>query len=147
MKIELKNKLDQLIGGSFIHLGKTITINSYKQLDNSLIILKTNIKTFNFYTTEIDSFLKGLTPVLETLPNNSLNKGDQLPSSNLIPGKIEIFKSETHIKLETSLNNMIDKVMDDKKHVPQARALCDIANTMINLEKQQINFLKSTNQL
>ena len=142
MKTETISKLDALVGKKFKKDRKEFGITSYKQV-NILIVVLTNNGTFNFYEKELDEFIATLDPVV----GNFTLVAQSEPKKPTIPAPIVYQKTETHQKLEDSLNAMIDKVMDNKEAIPQAAALCNLTNTMINLEKQQLNLLKAAKSM
>jgi len=144
MTQEIQNKLDALIDNKYTYRGLVFTINKYKSVSGNVVVF-TTVRTFNLLVNEVDEFIDSLVPFTE-------KRAVVVPQSKTVdevtvPDMVTYQKSATHIKLEDSLKTMIDKVMVDKDAIPQATALCNIANTMVNLEKQQLNFLKTTNQL
>ncbi len=145
MNQEIKVTLDALIGKTYHKDNKKFTVKSYKQV-NSLIVLLTTNGTFNFYPKEVSPFIASLKPVTNELPS-AVTATKPSKKQELVIAAPVIGKTATHIKLETSLTDMIDKVLLSKDAIPQAAALCNIANTMINLEKQQVNLLKATKKL
>lgn len=141
---ETKDQLEALIGNTYIYKNKTITIKSYKDINGTIAIL-TDKQTITKYNTEIKKFVSEL----KYIKSNVLEK----PTSHLPVKKQNISvsysfqKSEIHTKLENAISDMIDKVQGNKEAIPQAKALCDLANATVNIEKQQLNFLKATNQI
>lgn len=131
-----KNQLNELMNKTFVYKNKQITLLSYKQV-NSTIVISTSKQTINFLESELNQFYKDLE--LVTLPEAKSFK----PS----PQIVDYQKTEIHTKLESALSTMIDKVLENKEAIPQATALCNITNSMVNLEKQQINFLKATGKI
>lgn len=136
METTHKNQLNELMNKTFVYKTKQITLLSYKQV-NSTIVIKTSKQTLNFLESELNQFYANLEPV--TLPETKPFK----PSPQIVGYQ----KTEIHTKLENALSTMIDKVLEDKEAIPQATALCNITNSMVNLEKQQINFLKATGKI
>ena len=145
MTDQIKDQLDQLINKKFNYQGKDIKITRYKNV-TGLIVVFTDSLTYNFRVEEIQEFINSLRPILQN--DKKVTKHVEVSPPEKSPQSLVTYsKSPTHIKLESSLSDMIDKVITDKSAIPQAVALCNIANTMVNIEKQQINFLKATNQL
>lgn len=136
METAHKNQLNELMNKTFVYKNKQITLLSYKQV-NSTIVISTSKQTINFLESELNQFYKDLE--LVTLPEAKSFK----PSAQIV----DYQKTEIHTKLESALSTMIDKVLDNKEAIPQATALCNITNSMVNLEKQQINFLKATGKI
>jgi len=148
MQEEIKNKLDQIIDKSFLYGGKTITVKRYIQLSTGTIVIKTDSRSFSFFKIEIEEFINDLIPVKSVKLPQSFRQIDNEAEQKLpaVPS-FNYQKSENYIKIEKSLADMIDKVITDVSTIPQATALCNIANTIINLEKQQLNFLRATKQI
>lgn len=139
METTHKNQLNSLLNQTFIYKKKQITLLSFKEVGVTIVI-KTDGLTLNFLHNEIDQFIKNLEPVKTPLKKT-------VPVVKTETSIVGYQKTEIHIKLENALSTMIDKVLEDKEAIPQATALCNITNSMVNLEKQQINFLKATGKI
>ena len=140
MKAANKTNLENLENNKYNYRGKSFTVKSFKEV-NSTIVIKTDVRTLTFLESEIPQFLNELTDYIEPKPM-IFSKENTLPE---IPFNYQ--KTATHQKLEESLKTMIDKVMNDKDAIPQATAICNISNSLVNLEKQQLNFLRMTKQI
>jgi len=131
MTTQQENQLNKIINNTFIYKGLEYTFLSFKMVNTTLVV-KTNKRTLNFLSNEIDNFLSSLTPVVNS------NKITVKKSEGIIPENVQYQKSDIHKKLENALSDMIDKVKDNKDAIPQATAICNITNSVVNLEKQQI---------
>ena len=113
-----------------------------------VVTINTDHTTFKFPATEkeLDDFLECVTVVKGKADKgvilNRAVKTDYVPAKR--PEKAEISKNENHLKLETALMDMLDLVKQNKKAIPQAKAICEITTAMVNLEKQQIALYKAT---
>jgi hypothetical protein len=147
MTVETSIKLDNLIDNTFVKDKKKFTVKAYKQV-NSLIVVLTDNGSFNFFEKEVDTFIEKLEPIeMATKSNFNLVPPPKTPKEPQPPAPILYQKTRTHQKLEDSINAMIDKVMSDKTAIPQATAICNLTNTMINLEKQQLSLIKAAKSL
>lgn len=141
-----EKQLNELLNKQFTYKGKVITILSFKDVAGTTVI-KTDGRTIALKANEIETFLSQLVEYVPKIKSFTAENDSEIETLPSTPVNFNYEKTPIHKKLEKSLSEMIDKVVDNKKAVPQARALCDIANSMINLEKQQINFLKATKQI
>jgi hypothetical protein len=138
-----EQQLQTLVNNTYNYKGKRLTVKSFKEVSGTYVIL-TNSQTLTCYPSELDTLINQLIFIEESQETQVTASGNQLPE---VPVKFTYQKSETHVKLENALSKMIDKVQTDKKAIPKAKALCEIANTMVNLEKQQLAFLKASKQI
>lgn len=108
-------------------------------------VLFTDKRTFNFLKSEIKNFLN-LIEIIEAKESfkANLNDNENLPSTNNQKIDLSVFEpTETQLKTQKALTDMLDKVLaGDKDAIPQAKAVCDIANTMVNMEKSQIQLMQ-----
>lgn len=145
-------KLDNLIDKNIKYKEKYYLIKKYKTV-NSLLMVITNSTTFNFLPTEIDPFLDELIfhEVADITPINwePTIKENTLPvKSNNTKVDLAVFEpTESQKAIQNSLIEMLEKVKDDPKNIPQAKAVVDIANAMVNMEKTQIQFINTVNKL
>lgn len=142
--------LEQLKGKTF-KLGqfdpsikKKYTLNDIKYNDVSTVLF-TDKRTFNLLKHEIKNFLNLIEVVEAKEPfKANLNDEKNLPSTNTQKIDLSVFEpTETQLKTQNALTDMLDKVLaGDKDAIPQAKAVCDIANTMVNMEKSQIQLMQ-----
>lgn len=108
-------------------------------------VLFTDKRTFNFLKSEIRNFLNLIEIIEAKEPfKANLNDNESLPSTNNKKINLSVFEpTETQLKTQKALTDMLDKVLaGDKDAIPQAKAVCDIANTMVNMEKSQIQLMQ-----
>lgn len=108
-------------------------------------VLFTDKRTFNFLKSEIKNFLNLIEIIEAKEPfKANLNDNENLPSTNNQKIDLSVFEpTETQLKTQKALTDMLDKVLaGDKDAIPQAKAVCDIANTMVNMEKSQIQLMQ-----
>lgn len=115
-------KLEILIGNKYLYQGKEITINKVKKISASFVII-TNIRTFNFYESEANTFISELKQVntFKTLPQMESNTTE--------------VKED---KLQQVIFDAIAKVKNDKEYVQQANAICNLTSQLINIKKLEL---------
>ena len=141
-----QNHLDQLqtlVNNTYNYKGKTLTIKSFKEVSGTYVLL-TNGQTLTCYSSELENLIRQLVLVKTSTQTQVAVTEDKLPE---VPVQFTYQKSQTHTKLENALSAVLDEVKADEKAIPKAKALCEIANAMINVEKQQLAFLKATKQI
>ncbi len=151
MTTELKEQLDKLTGETFRWEGQMYQFKNHRESAGKIVI-ETDKRVFVNYPNELEKFLQDITlvenfstfkpnlPVLETAPKA---KNDTVAT---VPEKIDlaIYKpTDTQKRLQTALLDSLKLVMADAKHIPQAKSVCDIANTMVNIEKNQIALMNT----
>lgn len=68
------------------------------------------------------------------------NESSDIEVSNYQPTK-------ENVKVKEALMNMLDKVSTNTAFIPQAKAVCDIANTMVNIQKNEIQLIQMVNRV
>ncbi|MBU2923031.1 hypothetical protein KO504_16905 [Winogradskyella psychrotolerans] len=143
MNTEHQIQLEALVNNTYNYKGKTLNIKSFKQVSGTYVIL-TSGQTLTCYPSELESLIKQLVLVESYQAVAPPSQTGKVPE---VPVQFTYQKSNTHIKLENALSTVLDEVQKEEKAIPKAKALCEIANAMINVEKQQLAFLKATKQI
>jgi len=154
----LKNKTFCLTGGlDLIERKKHNLINYKHNIDTTVIY--TDIRTFNILNSELSTFLnqiqiiesnEAFKPKKETIMKSIESKKqlDDLQSKSKEKVNLTIFEpTEAQIRIQNALVDMLDKVQKNDKYIPQAKAVCDITNAMVNMEKSQIQLLQLASKL
>jgi hypothetical protein len=66
------------------------------------------------------------------------------------PSGIEVSNyrpNKENIIIKDALMDMLKKVSQSQHAIPQAKAVCDIANTMVNIQKNEIQLIQMANKL
>ena len=141
--------LEQLKGKTF-KLGeyeptndREFTVNEVKY-NRTNSILFTNRRTFNLLKSEIKHFLESIEIIEKKESFKATTEDRVLPSVKTEKVNLSVFEpTEAQIKTQEALSTMLDKVLaGEKEAIPQAKAICDIANTMVNMEKSQIQLMQ-----
>lgn len=151
MNNTVKQQLENLIGKTF-QLGgweiinkKKFNATNFKQGSSNTIIF-TKERTFNLLNSEVEHFLNAI-EIADKMVAEFKPKQHQKMKQETLPAEkvdLNIFEpSATQKKTQKALSDMLDKVISgDANAIPQAKAVCDIANTMVNMEKSQIQLLQ-----
>lgn len=113
----MEEKLDGLIGQKFSYNDDNIIVEKWKRV-NSNIVIYTNKRTLNFFSSEIDQFISDLKPEKMKTP---------------ITKKILAVKEENDA-IKQLLFEAIDKVKTDRTYVQQANAICNITSQLIKIK-------------
>lgn len=168
MTKEVELKLNGLVHKTFRYQGNKYELKRYRPKDDKMV-LETNRRTFVLFNKELEQLLneievvdvpEGYRPKISvetgklnfdddnnddyrsTPPPLSESQADQLKVNLQVYNPTELQKD-----VQESLRVMLKKVMDDKEAVPQAKAVVDIANTLIQMERNQISLMKSVKRL
>jgi hypothetical protein len=128
------NKLKELIGKSFLYKGVEITINDVKLVSTTYVV-KTNKRAYNFFESEVETFLSELK-----------NVPIQVKRQEFKPTKMENIEKNIVTIQQTDLSEIlldtIYKIQTDKEYVQQANAICNVVTQMINVKKLEIQLKK-----
>lgn len=140
-------------------IGKTIKLGEYDTLDKktykvskikesaSSIAIFTDLRTFNILKSNIPVFLDQI----ETVENNTTiyKPKTNLNKANLNKVDLTIFEpTEMQKNAENALNSVLEKVLaKEEGSKEQAESVCNVVQTMINMEKSQTQLIKLANKL
>lgn len=133
MDNNIKEHLDLMVGKSFHYEKQNIKILKYKEIAGNVCIV-TDQRTFQFYPEEFyDNFLNKISDAKE-------------PGSFSPPSEIEkksfVALPEENLKIKDTLMEALKKVKEDPSFLLQAKAICEITNTMVNIQKTEIELIK-----
>lgn len=151
MDNHIKQKLDFLNGKTF-KLGKWDIINkknfnaTHYKIGPSNTLIFTKERTFNLLNSEVERFLKSIDISMKMVAEFNPKQQKKIKQETLPAEKVDlnVFEpSESQKKTQEALSDMLDKVLSgEKEAIPQAKAVCDIANAMVNMEKSQIALMQ-----
>ena len=135
MNLDIKNKLDAIVGKSFNYNGENIKIEKYKEVNLSNTVIFTDRRSINFLNSEIPEFLENLYQPLEKkveenqvlLPKHELSVFEPTKENGIVKATL----------LET-----LQKVKEDPSYIPQAEAVCAVVSQIVNVQKTEIQMLK-----
>jgi|SRR5690554_1768341 len=131
---DLKEKLDNIVSKTFNYKGKDVEITKYKFVNGTNAVVFMNGRPVNFLLSEIPEFLNELHHPLgkETTPSQVV-----LPKNELLV--FEPTKENQVIK--QTLLETLTKLKEDKEYIPQAQAICEVVNQVVNVQKTEIQML------
>lgn len=141
--------LEKLVNKKVNYKGEKLIIKSFRFVSRNTV-LSTNKRTMVLKEHEVESFLNTVNIIEETkqakLTINNLKEKKETPmtENKKIPEtnnrtSLAIYEpTESQKKVQDALLTMLDKVQEDSSLIPQAKAVCDIANTLVSIEKTQI---------
>lgn len=138
MTEDVQSRLEQLVGETKKYQGKEIIIEKFKNVNETIVIF-TDKQTYTFHSYEIELFFKDLRDpketALPTIPNTS-----EISINGYQP-------SAENVKLKGTLMNVLDsltgKDLPDENTLKKAKAICDIANTMVGIQKTEIQMINA----
>lgn len=133
MALDLKSKLDEIVGKTYNYKGKNITIDKYKQINgtNTVIFIP---QPLNFLNHEVQDFLDNLyEPIIKEKSETEV----LIPQQKLV--SFEPTRENKEIK--STLLATLEKLKTDPGYIPQATAICDVVNQMVSLQRNEIQML------
>lgn len=147
MTTEILAELESLNSKTFKYNGKLFKYKNHKQVGFNIVIY-TDKQTFNFLPSSIKDFLNEIELIKEpinltyktALPNQEKDK----QSSPIQKIDLAFYEpTDAQKKLQEALLKSLELVQDDPKHIAQAKSVCEIANAMVNIEKNQIALMNA----
>jgi hypothetical protein len=132
MDNSIKNQLEVLVGKSVRLNSNTYLIKNYKEVAGNICII-TDSRTFQFYPNEIqENFLD----LLDDPDKESIQKPLTLPSV-----------SQENVTIKSTLLATMLKLKEDPTYIAQAKGICEVVNTMVNVQKTEMEMIKLHNDL
>jgi len=119
----MKEKLEQLIGNTYLYENKQIKIQNVKKVSGTFVII-TDKRTFNMYSSEVNEFISKLKE-LNTLKNMNT----------------EIKEMPKEDKIQQIIFDAIARVKNDKEYIQQANAISNLTTQLINIKKLELQML------
>lgn len=128
-----KIQLDSFVGCRVHYEKQNIKIEKYKEIAGNICIV-TDLRTFQFYPEEIqEKFLDKISDAKE--------EGTFTPPS-AIEKKTFVALPEENATIKLELVDILKKVKEDPTFLAQAKGICEIVNTMVNIQKTEIELIK-----
>jgi hypothetical protein len=134
----MNEQLDALKGKTFFYQNKNVTLESYKYVSGIYILFMPGPK--NFTESELDLFFKEIKKPVETLPTA---QQFVIPQEQMV--YFEPTKANEDVK--NALLDAIKQVKENKNFIAQARAIVDISNAIVNIQKAEHDFIKLSKNL
>ncbi|TDO68765.1 hypothetical protein EV143_12027 [Flavobacterium chryseum] len=136
MKDIINIELNKIIGNSFNYKGDDLYFERFKEISTGKICVFTHKSTLHFYESEIEVFLQELT---ECKVENFRDKALVAENTKALAGYTP---SAENVEMKATLMEMLAKVKQNPSAIPQAKSACDIVNTMINIQKTELDMIK-----
>ena len=128
-----KIQLDSFIGATVHYEKQNIKIEKYKEVAVNICVV-TNVRTFQFYPEEIQSkFLDKISDAKE--------EGSFIPPTE-IEKKSFVALPEENITVKNTILEMLEKIKKDPSCIDQAKAIFLGVNTLVNVQKTEIEMIK-----
>ena len=127
----MQEKLNKLIGNKYTYRGLVIIVKEVKFL-SALYVIKTDKQTYNFYESEVNSFLLELIDYEEKPKTKHIM--ENTPNVRTV--------SNENTDLSEILLDTIKKVQNNKEYIGQANAICNVVSQMINIKKLELQLNK-----
>lgn len=140
MKDSTTINLNKLLGKIYNYDGEIIRIESFKQISSGMIMISTNFKTLSFYESQIPNFIESLEE------NKALDFRDKALISKNTQALAGFTPSAENVEMKAVLMDMLAKVKISAEAIPQAKATCEIVNTLVNIQKTELEMIRMTNK-
>ncbi len=128
-----KIQLDSFIGATVHYEKQNIKIEKYKEVAGNICVV-TNVRTFQFYPEEIQSkFLDKISDAKE--------EGSFIPPTE-IEKKSFVALPEENTTVKNTILEMLEKIKKDPSSIDQAKAIFLGVNTLVNVQKTEIEMIK-----
>ena len=128
-----KIQLDSFIGATVHYEKQNIKIEKYKEVAGNICVV-TNVRTFQFYPEEIQSkFLDKISDAKE--------EGSFIPPTE-IEKKTFVALPEENTTVKNTILEMLEKIKKDPSSIDQAKAIFLGVNTLVNVQKTEIEMIK-----
>lgn len=134
----INTRLQKIVGTSIHYKGKDHFIERYKTISSNKICVFTHLETLTFFESEIEAFLDIITD-----PKDKDFRTKELvsPISKQLSGYTP---SAENVEMKATLMEMMARVKANPVAIPQAREICGIVNTMVKIQKSEIDLIKLT---
>lgn len=129
----IKLQLDSFIGATVHYEKQNIKIEKYKEVAGNICIV-TNVRTFQFYPDEIQE------KFLDKISDSKTEGSFQLPTG--IEKKLFVALPEENITVKSTILEMLEKIKKDPSSIEQAKAIFIGVNTLVNVQKTEIELIK-----
>lgn len=144
MKPELKERLDGLLNKNVRIEGKEVNVKRYNQNGGNILIV-TNKRTFVCDINKINDYLDEIIPLGGDINGAVVSKTE----SEKDQGNVVSFQaSSENKKVKDALLNALTLVQNKPNQVntQMAKNVCDIANTMVNIQKVELQAIQVLNK-
>lgn len=131
--MNLTEKLQELKGKPFFYQNENLTLENFKIVNGVYVLFMPRPR--NFLSQELEQFFNEIQQPVETLPTD---KQFVVPQEKMI--YFEPTKANGDLK--NALLDAIEQVKKDKTYISQAKAIVDISNAFVNIQRAEHDFIK-----
>lgn len=136
MKETTTVRLNTIVGKSFNYKNEDLFFENFKELSSGKICIITHLKTFNFLESEIPMFLDELKEIKNPeFRENAIVSQNTKALAGYTP-------SAENADMKATLMHLLAKVKVDPAAIPQAKAACEIVNSIVNVQKTELDMIK-----
>lgn len=148
MDAEISKQLEDLVGKTIFFQGQNHKIEKWKLVGGNYCIV-TNARTLQFYPSEIQ--LQFLDKIEDEQAAEVIRRYSHLQNyssqHNTTSNNFAIVLPEENKVIKQTLLDVLKKVKDDPGYLAQAKAVCEVTNTMVNVHKAEIELMKLQNDM
>lgn len=136
MKDSINIALNRIVGLSKNYKGEDYYFERFKEISTGRICVYTHKTPLHFYESEITEFLESLTdPISKDFKEKALMHQNTKALHGYTP-------SAENIEIKSTLMEMLAKVKSNPVAIPQAKAVCEIANTMVKIQRTELDMVR-----
>ncbi len=140
MKDTINIEINKLLGKSYNYKNEDLYFESFKEITTGKICITTHKKTLTFFESEIPEFLEELKEC------KSLDFRDKALVSQNTRALAGYTPSAENVEMKATLMEMLSKVKSNPEAIPQAKAACEIVNTIVNVQKTELDMIRMVNK-
>lgn len=161
------NKFNAIVGKTYIDKdGVIFKVQAFREFSSGTVVVTSAEKVFNLQPTEFQAFfdsIKSVDPgivIPEKAEESEKMKFPKLPDEVIKKNELESKQKPDVVsvdvlpetttsqstKMKDALMEMLKMVKLDPKHIPQAKAMVDITNSVVNIQKVELQAIEMQNK-
>ena len=144
MDANISKQLDELINQTILFQGQNLKIEKWKLVGGNYCIV-TNARTLQFYPSEIQ--LNFLDKYEDEQAADIIRKFTPPATSPPLKPQVAILIPKENETMKETLLDIMKKVKEDPTFLAQAKVICEITNTMVNVQKTELDMIKLQNAI
>ena len=144
MDANISKQLDELVNQTIFFQGQNLKIEKWKLVGGNYCIV-TNARTLQFYPSEIQ--LNFLDKYEDEQAADIIRKFTPPATSPPLKPQVAILIPKENETMKETLLDIMKKVKEDPTFLAQAKVICEITNTMVNVQKTELDMIKLQNAI
>ena len=144
MDANISKQLDELVNQTIFFQGQNLKIEKWKLVGGNYCIV-TNARTLQFYPSEIQ--LNFLDKYEDEQAADIIRKFTPPATSPPLKPHVAIIIPKENETMKETLLDIMKKVKEDPTFLAQAKVICEITNTMVNVQKTELDMIKLQNAI